>query len=139
MTRTLVATLLSASFAFQILVAERVACTTAGSGGSASSAMPAAGGAMPAMAGMDRGLPMSTPASPSGESSAPERVPHHPPCDQATSPVTCQLMAPCAVLFVPVPAATLGSDVLVSARVVAAHAEEPSSHTDPPDLPPPRA
>ena len=129
MTRTLVATLVFTTFAFQMLVAESVACaTTVGVGEGQTLAMP----------GMDMsGSDMANPAASHHASQGTET--HHPPCDQPTVPTSCQLMAPCAVSFIGVAVADDGTESQVSARVMPTRALEPASRTDPPEFPPPRA
>ncbi|HEY7407823.1 MAG TPA: hypothetical protein VH638_06110, partial [Gemmatimonadaceae bacterium] len=76
MLRTLVATLLSATFAFQMLAADTVACT-----GSAETA---------AMPGMNM----------ANEGSAPDHTGHQLPCDEPVTAPSCLLMAPCTASFV---------------------------------------
>ena len=129
MTRTLVATLVFTAFAFQMLVAEGVACvTTVGAGEGQMLAMPEMD-----MSGFDMANPPASHHSSQGTEA------HHPPCDQPTVPTSCQLMAPCAVSFIVVPAGGDATEWQVSARVVPTRALEPSSRTDPPEFPPPRA
>lgn len=128
MTRTLVATLLSATFALQMLVVEGVACVASGSAGDA---------AMAAMPGMDAAMAVMPPPPSHGATHRDD--PHHPPCDQPTVPVSCQLMAPCAVSLLVVTASASDTERPVSTRVVPTRALEPSSRTDPPESPPPRA
>jgi hypothetical protein len=128
MIRSLVATLVSATFAFQMLGAEGVACVTSGSAEDVT---------MAAMLGMDAALAMTPP--PASQGATQEDYPHHAPCDQPTVPASCQLMAPCAVSFIVVTAAASDTEWQVSTRVVPTRALEPSSRTDPPEFPPPRA
>jgi hypothetical protein len=115
MLRTLVATLLSATFAFQMLAADTVACT-----GSAETA---------AMPGMNM----------ANEGSAPDHTGHQLPCDEPVTAPSCLLMAPCTASFVGAVATTLQTDLGVSTRVRPTRALEPTSRTDPPESPPPRA
>ena len=115
MIRTLVATLLSATFAFQMLVADTVACTRA-----------AEAAAMP---GMNMG----------SEGSAADHPAHALPCDEPVTAPSCLLMAPCTVSFVGAIAAMLATDLGVSTQVGPTRALEPTSRTDPPESPPPRA
>ena len=129
MTRTLVATLVFTAFAFQMLVAEGVACVTTVAAGE---------GQMLAMPAMDMsGADMTNP--PASHHSSQGTEAHHPPCDQPTVPSTGQLMAPCAVSFIVVAVADDGAESQASTRVVPTRALEPSSRTDPPEFPPPRA
>ena len=128
MTRTIAAALVFTTFAFQMLVAEGVACVTVGAGEAQ----------MPAMPAMDMSGPdMTSPAA--SHHGSQESEAHHPPCDQPTVPTSCQLMAPCTVSFIVVAAAGDATEWQVSRRVVPSRALEPSSRTDPPEFPPPRA
>ena len=129
MTRILAATLVFTSFAFQMLVAEGVACvTTVGAGEARMLAMPEMD-----MSGSDMtGPPASHHASQESEA-------HHPPCDQPTAPSSCQLMAPCAASFIVGAAADGATEWHVAEGVAPTRALEPSSRTDPPEFPPPRA
>jgi hypothetical protein len=115
MIRPLVATLLSATFAFQVLAADTVACT-----GSAEAA---------AMPGMNT----------ASEGSAADHTAHQLPCDEPVTAPTCLMMALCAASSAVASAATLQPDVGVSPRVAPMRALEPTSRTDPPESPPPRA
>lgn len=128
MRRSLVATLVSATFALQMLVAEGVACVTSGSAEDVT---------MAAMPGTDAAMAVMPP--PPSHGATQQDHPHHPPCDQPTVPASCQLMAPCAVSFIVVTAAASDTEWQVSTRVVPTRALEPSSRTDPPESPPPRA
>ncbi|MBA3559612.1 MAG: hypothetical protein H0W30_13580 [Gemmatimonadaceae bacterium] len=131
MKRSLVAILLSGSFALQLLAAGSGAACVMPSNGSASGNETASADGR--MAGMDMTADNTNPL-PTDDS-----VPSQPPCDQPASLAACHIMAPCAGSFMTIPLAAVDAQSVAPSRVVAASALEPSSQTFPPELPPPRA
>jgi hypothetical protein len=133
----LFATLLSFSFALQVVLAGTGSTCVLPSGtaqGVASTA--GAGMADMPMPGMDMG------ANPSDDG-APARSHGHDsggaPCDQPGTPAACWVTAPCAGGFVAIAATGDASFAGASAAVVAWTVTMPPSRTTPPELPPPRA
>ena len=139
MIRTLVATVLSATLACQMLVADRAACVASRNVRIQSSTPPGAYVPPRAMAGMHMATTPIGSAELSSESVARGGRLASPPCHEPTGAASCLLMPACVASFVLVQAEVLGVDLLVSTHVVATRALEPSSRTTRPEFPPPRA
>lgn len=131
----LVAIMLSAAFAFQLFVAGVGAACAMPVGGDAS-ARAASTAAMAAMgmAGM-QGDPVGEQVTPLSGDAHGGRV----PCDQSTSAAACQLMTPCAGVFVATTSDTPAASEQPSARIAPFTIAIFTSRSTAPELPPPRA
>ncbi|MGH7719498.1 MAG: hypothetical protein ACREON_11730 [Gemmatimonadaceae bacterium] len=143
MGRSLVATLLSVSFALQLLLAGGgVTCVMTAGGATGGGTTPRAD-AMPETGMTDMSIDMSMPtggaASASSDDSGSSTAPDEAPCDQPATPAACVLTAPCAVSFIVVLSAAADAESRSPSRIVTMVSLEPPSHSDPPELPPPRA
>lgn len=137
MRRSLVAMLLSASFAFQLLLAGAGSMCVMPSGGANTAAVVMTGGTS------DAGMPdMAMPGMPRNDGTPESSHGHAPngaPCDQPGTPAACPVMAPCAGGFIAIASPTGAVPAEVPVGVVVSAATAPSSRTVPPEPPPPRA
>ena len=121
MIRSFVAALLSASFAFQLLLGGAgSACAPSGRDGHM--AMPDGGHAAVAARGHVHG-----------------HRDGKPPCDHRGATEACQTMAPCAGISMVAVSLARVAPADVPVIVVSSSVTAPSSRTIPPELPPPRA
>jgi len=134
----LLATLLSASFALQLLLASGGAACVLPGHEAHSDAMAAMAMAESAMPGMDMAaMDMGTRSEP--RTGAPADAADHVPCDQPTTAAGCLVMGPCAVAFIAVASTAVAGDTRLPTHVISALVLEPASSVFPPEIPPPRA
>jgi hypothetical protein len=134
MIRSLVATLLSGSFALQLLLAGVGSACVMPRGAAHAPASPAAE-AQAGMAGMDMsGAPAADHATTQAQDHG-DGV----PCDQPGTSRMCQVMASCAGGFVVGESNEQRVAVVVPSAVESSIVTAPSSRTIAPELPPPRA
>lgn len=134
MIRSLIATLLSGSFALQLLLAGAGStCVMPSGSGAHVTASPAA--EHTAMAGMDM------PAMPAADHATTQSHDHGDgvPCEQPGTPGMCQVMASCAGGFVVAEPHEQRVAVAVPSAVESSTMTTPTSRTIAPELPPPRA
>lgn len=129
---SLVATLLSCSFTLQLMLAG-TGTTCVMPGGGADTMAPSAN------AGMDMAGMTNMPAGEHAPTPSDERVPMQAPCDQPSSPGTCQVMAPCSGGFVVIAFGNADKAADPPSGVVSAIIIMPPSPDIQPKLPPPRA
>lgn len=138
MFRSLVATLLSGTFALQLLLAGAGSACVMPSGNGAHMAR----GSSDASAGHSGATGMNMPET---SAANPAPAPSHDhgdggaPCEQPGTPRMCQLMASCAGGFVVVESHERRVAAAVPAVVESSIVTAPSSRSIPPELPPPRA
>lgn len=126
--------MLSAGFAFQLLLAGVRATCVMPVGGVATTRA-SNDGAMAAMQMAD------IPVAPAGrqETAPSSGSDSDVPCEQSTTPAACRLMAPCTGAFLVLATLVDADAVRPSARVAPLTIAIPASRTTTPELPPPRA
>lgn len=136
--RSVIATLLSASFSLQLALATGIPCGMSQSESTSRQAEPETI-ASAAMAGMDMVVPLHRVALVGRDINPSSSDEPFQPCEEPASPPSSHCVAPCSATFTIAPSVQSNETAHRPTPAVPTTALEPSSRSESPEPPPPRA